>query len=79
MTDPKPTPTMRRMMERLHRRPVLTMALLGSGGTSRATLTKLIALDWAELCDHPSVVISEGKPAQAARLTEAGRAVLDAD
>jgi hypothetical protein len=66
MTDPKPTPSMRRMMERLHRRPVLTMALLGSGGTSRATLTKLIALNWAELCDHPSVVISEGKPAQAA-------------
>ena len=68
---------MREMMDRMRRGPILTMAILGSGGRSKSVLTKLIADDLAEICDHPTVVADRaGHMAQAARLTDAGRAAL---
>lgn len=76
----KLTPKPMGILERLARseRPVLERAILGSGGRTSLIVAALRRAGYVEKCDHPSVIDRRsGYPAEALRLTNAGRQALE--
>lgn len=70
----------REMLERICRATDTTGALLAltitaEGGRERSRLRRLLALNLAETCNHPTIKRGDA-PAMALRITTSGRAVL---
>ena len=75
----KPTPTQRKLLERLKTGPKTQVQILGSGGSIAKAAQACFDAGWLDIRDHPDVIDRRfNEPAAAFYLTDAGREAIGA-